>query len=289
MKQLIDVFERVDGPVLAVERVPRDEVSSYGVIAIAPGAHLGDGDLPGARSRGEAAARRGAVRPRDHRPLRADAGHLPGAGRDQERSDRRDPADQRPARAAEDAADLRLRSQRRAPRHRQQARLSEGGGLLRAAPAGSRRQVLGLSRCRSTCRRRPANARSSASGQPDATSRFEESLRCRRALASWSDDDVSRSFRGGLSSALRRLVGPCLSFSDFSLSTSPLVSLCPSFADPSCPWRRFASVVVLVLLRVVGDVPAGALELKRGRRHAACGPARRISGTSRAADRTTSE
>src|SRR3954470_17334327 len=33
VKQLIDVFERVDGPVLAVERVPRDEISSYGVIA----------------------------------------------------------------------------------------------------------------------------------------------------------------------------------------------------------------------------------------------------------------
>ena len=28
---MIDVFERVGGPVLAVERVPRDEISSYGV------------------------------------------------------------------------------------------------------------------------------------------------------------------------------------------------------------------------------------------------------------------
>jgi len=34
IRQLIDVFERVGGPVLAVERVPRDEISSYGVIAI---------------------------------------------------------------------------------------------------------------------------------------------------------------------------------------------------------------------------------------------------------------
>jgi UTP--glucose-1-phosphate uridylyltransferase len=32
IKQMIDVFEDVDGPVLAVERVPRDEISSYGVI-----------------------------------------------------------------------------------------------------------------------------------------------------------------------------------------------------------------------------------------------------------------
>lgn len=31
-QQLIDVFNRVDGPVLAVERVPRETISSYGVI-----------------------------------------------------------------------------------------------------------------------------------------------------------------------------------------------------------------------------------------------------------------
>jgi UTP--glucose-1-phosphate uridylyltransferase len=43
MKQLIDVFERVGGPVLAVERVDPDEVSSYGVIDIAPGEDLGEG------------------------------------------------------------------------------------------------------------------------------------------------------------------------------------------------------------------------------------------------------
>src|SRR5204862_7103665 len=30
IKQLIDVFQQVDGPVLAVERVPSDEISSYG-------------------------------------------------------------------------------------------------------------------------------------------------------------------------------------------------------------------------------------------------------------------
>src|SRR3954452_14170575 len=43
IKQLIDVFDRLGGPVLAVERVPRDEISSYGVIAIEPSADLGDG------------------------------------------------------------------------------------------------------------------------------------------------------------------------------------------------------------------------------------------------------
>jgi UTP--glucose-1-phosphate uridylyltransferase len=43
MKQLIDVFERVGGPVLAVERVPPEDVSSYGVIDVEPGVRFGDG------------------------------------------------------------------------------------------------------------------------------------------------------------------------------------------------------------------------------------------------------
>ncbi len=43
IRQLIETFERVGGPVLAVERVPRDEISSYGVIAPEPGASLGPG------------------------------------------------------------------------------------------------------------------------------------------------------------------------------------------------------------------------------------------------------
>src|SRR3982751_203908 len=43
VRQLIDVFERVDGPVLAVERVPREDISSYGVIAFDANARLGDG------------------------------------------------------------------------------------------------------------------------------------------------------------------------------------------------------------------------------------------------------
>lgn len=40
LKQLIDVFDRMGGPVIAVERVPIEAVSSYGVIAGEP---LGDG------------------------------------------------------------------------------------------------------------------------------------------------------------------------------------------------------------------------------------------------------
>jgi UTP--glucose-1-phosphate uridylyltransferase len=43
IRQMIDVFERVDGPVLAVERVPMDQISSYGVIAPDAGPSLGEG------------------------------------------------------------------------------------------------------------------------------------------------------------------------------------------------------------------------------------------------------
>jgi UTP--glucose-1-phosphate uridylyltransferase len=43
MKQLIDVFARVNGPVLAVERVPHADISNYGVIDPDPSARLGDG------------------------------------------------------------------------------------------------------------------------------------------------------------------------------------------------------------------------------------------------------
>jgi UTP--glucose-1-phosphate uridylyltransferase len=43
IKQLIDVFDRVGGPVLAVERVPREDISSYGVIAVEPNPSLGEG------------------------------------------------------------------------------------------------------------------------------------------------------------------------------------------------------------------------------------------------------
>ena len=33
MRQLLDVFERLDGPVIAIERVPRERIQQYGVIA----------------------------------------------------------------------------------------------------------------------------------------------------------------------------------------------------------------------------------------------------------------
>jgi UTP--glucose-1-phosphate uridylyltransferase len=43
IRQLIDVFDRLGGPVLAVERVPREDISSYGVIAVEPNNKLGPG------------------------------------------------------------------------------------------------------------------------------------------------------------------------------------------------------------------------------------------------------
>ena len=43
LKQMVDVFEKVGGPVLAVERVPADQVSSYGIVDIDPPADLGKG------------------------------------------------------------------------------------------------------------------------------------------------------------------------------------------------------------------------------------------------------
>jgi len=42
LRQMIDVFERVGGPVIAVERVPPEDVSSYGIVAIDQ-ANLGPG------------------------------------------------------------------------------------------------------------------------------------------------------------------------------------------------------------------------------------------------------
>jgi UTP--glucose-1-phosphate uridylyltransferase len=43
LKQMIDVFSRVNGPVLAVERVPMEDVSSYGVVAVDDSVDLGPG------------------------------------------------------------------------------------------------------------------------------------------------------------------------------------------------------------------------------------------------------
>jgi UTP--glucose-1-phosphate uridylyltransferase len=41
LQQMIDVYERADGPVIAVERVPEDQVSSYGILDVEPAPDLG--------------------------------------------------------------------------------------------------------------------------------------------------------------------------------------------------------------------------------------------------------
>jgi UTP--glucose-1-phosphate uridylyltransferase len=43
LKQMIDVYARVNGPVLAVERVPAEDVSSYGIVAVDESEDLGRG------------------------------------------------------------------------------------------------------------------------------------------------------------------------------------------------------------------------------------------------------
>jgi UTP--glucose-1-phosphate uridylyltransferase len=43
LRQMIDVFERVGGPVIAVERVPMEDVSSYGIVATDNNTDLGPG------------------------------------------------------------------------------------------------------------------------------------------------------------------------------------------------------------------------------------------------------
>ena len=186
LKQMIDVFHRVQGPVLAVERVPAEDVSSYGVVAVDESVGSWPGRLPDHGPGREAAARRGAVEPGDHRALHPDARHLPGARGHRPRPDRRDSADQRTAPAAEEAADLRVRDRRRPPRHRQQAGVPEGAGVLRAAAARPGRAV-------------PALSGNADLKVPDATligvRSLQSFLRCRRARAAGGRRVALRSTR----------------------------------------------------------------------------------------------
>jgi UTP--glucose-1-phosphate uridylyltransferase len=43
LRQMIDVYDRLGGPVVAVERVPEEDVSSYGIVAFEPDENLGKG------------------------------------------------------------------------------------------------------------------------------------------------------------------------------------------------------------------------------------------------------
>ena len=150
VRQLMDVFERLQGPVLAVERVPESQVSSYGIVEIAES--MGDGvyrvkDLVEKPKREEAPSNLAII---GRYILTPDI--FPALEATARRPDRRDPADQRPPPAAAGPADLRVRGEGRPPRHGQQARVPEGGGLLRAPAAGPGGRVQSRSTSRATLR-----------------------------------------------------------------------------------------------------------------------------------------
>jgi UTP--glucose-1-phosphate uridylyltransferase len=75
MRQMVEVFERHGGPVVAVHQVPRDEISAYGVIAGAADP-TNDRPLPRLRHGREAAEGGRPLRPRDHRALHPHPRHL---------------------------------------------------------------------------------------------------------------------------------------------------------------------------------------------------------------------
>ena len=79
LRQMIDVYDRLRGPVLAVERVPMEDVSSYGVVAIDDSADLGRGVYRITDLVEKPRRRRGALESRDHRPLHSDARYFSGA------------------------------------------------------------------------------------------------------------------------------------------------------------------------------------------------------------------
>src|SRR2546428_7269935 len=63
VRQLIDVFQRLEGPVLAGERVPRGGNSNHGGLALQPDARLSDGDYQGPELVGKPPPAEGAVEP----------------------------------------------------------------------------------------------------------------------------------------------------------------------------------------------------------------------------------
>ena len=143
--QMINVFDKVNGPVLCVERVPREDISSYGVIAYQPDASLPKGvyrvtDLVEKPPRDQAPSDlaiigRYILTPDIFESLEETA----------EGSDGRDSADQRAAPPAAVASDLCVRSPGRPPRHRQQAGVSQGRDVLRAQEPGTVGTLHGLS------------------------------------------------------------------------------------------------------------------------------------------------
>jgi UTP--glucose-1-phosphate uridylyltransferase len=64
LRQMIDVYERLQGPVLAVERVRAEDVPSYGIVAVRRPRRPWPRCLPHYGSGGETARRRSAVQSR---------------------------------------------------------------------------------------------------------------------------------------------------------------------------------------------------------------------------------
>ncbi len=137
MRQLLDVFERHDGPVLAVMRIPKEEIGRYGVIR--PRGLGGNVfevlDLVEKPDPKDAPS----DLPRYHRPLHPHPGSLSDPRRDAARLPRGDPTHQRPPHASRPPADLCRRVRGTPARHRRKARLPQGHGGDRARAAGSRR------------------------------------------------------------------------------------------------------------------------------------------------------
>ena len=174
LRQMIDVFESVDGPVLAIERVPqvgRQRLRHHRrANEIRPGVYRIK-DLVEKPPR-----ERSAVGSGDHRPLHPDARHLPGA-----RGDRQDRTGEIQLtnglrRLLKTRPIYGCRDRRRPPRHRQQARVPEGRRLLRAAAAGPAEPFREYLR-RSICSRPTAVARLVGF---DRLSVFDSRLRRRR-------------------------------------------------------------------------------------------------------------
>ena len=258
IRQLIDVFERLGGPVLAVERVPREDISSYGVIAIEPGAHLGDGiyrvrDLVEKPPREEAPSDlaiigRYVLTPDIFPALAATKSDR--TGEIQLTNGLRELLKTRPIYACEV----------KGVRHDTGNKL----GFLKAVVYFALRRpdlagkfsdyLLSLNL------QAPAGKRSDpGSGSPDTTSPSKNPSLPTWMVSWWTTRCRTSSRRA------------------FLWCSSPSSPCCPSLSFPStlrssplCPSPSFMSLVslaVLVFLGVVGDVPAGAFELKRGRRH----------------------
>src|SRR5205823_4862842 len=124
-------------------------------------------------------------------------------------------ADERPPRAAEDAADLCVRGKRCAARHRQQARLPQSRRLLRVAASGSCGEIFGVSEL----------ARSAAAGDAAVD---QDSLAGVDGLVDFAAPPPAGA---GFSAESDFVVW--LSVSDFDLAESPdllsVVPLAPSF------------------------------------------------------------